>query len=702
VAAKQTTKAKLARKRRRRKIASIAGFTALLLMLGGMAAVYVGLQVPLPSDNQVKELSRIYFSDGKTVLGGLGSENRTYVELSKIPPHMQRAIIAAEDRTFYENNGISVGGIGRAVWANVSGGEVQGGSTITQQYVKNAHLTDERTFTRKFREIGWAIKADQKYSKEQILEFYLNTIYFGRGAHGIEAAAQTYFGVPAADLTLAQSAVLAGVIKAPSVYDPASDLQRSQDRWDYVLDGMVKLGWLTATDRAAQEYPATEKVRPSTGGSFNLDGWRGLIIQQVEKELKARGIDEQTIRTGGLKIVTTIDKKAQKAAVDAANKVFSGQPKDMEKALAAVEPRTGAVKAYYGGTRGYGNLDLASSRFRPGSSFKAYTLAAAVSEGISIKSYWNGKDNQRFPGETVPVRNSEGSSCGRCTLIEATKMSLNTTYYALAQKVGPEKVLEVAKLAGITDPKVDDRLSLTRQVALGDLRVSPLQHANGIATLAAEGEYVPTHFVQRVEQDGNVIYDYPEARPTRALPADVAADTTYALQQVYNSGRRIGDGRVGAGKTGTAQLGKTDENSDAWMVGYTPQLAASVWVGHSAGDAKLRNDKTGGRVYGNGLPRDFWAEFMTGALKGSKHLDFPPPKYTGLVDSGNVASPEPVPSVTVPTQEPSTEPRMTESPPEWPIPSDEPGPPQDTAPSPRPDPLFPSDTTSGSPNPGTG
>jgi membrane peptidoglycan carboxypeptidase len=505
VAPKTKKKGDPARRRRRRKIASIIGITTLLIMFGGIGAVYAGLQVPLPADAGTKQVSRIYYADGKTVLATVGAENRTNVPLSQVPIWMQRAIIAAEDRSFYENNGISVGGIARAMWANVRGEEVQGGSTITQQYVKNAHLTEERTVSRKFREIGWAIKANQKYSKEQILEFYLNTIYFGRGAYGIEAAARTYFGVPASKLTVAQSAVLAGVIKAPSIYDPASSYQRAKVRWDYVLDGMVKQSWLDPAERAQQRYPKTRKVVPSSGGSTNLDGWSGLIVHQVEKELQARGVDEQTIRTGGLKIVTTINAKAQQAAVQAAEETFADQPKDMEKALVAVEPGTGRVRAYYGGERGYGNLDLANSRFRPGSSFKAYTLAAAIADGISIKSYWNGSDNQEFPGETIKVRNSEGSNCARCNLIDATVKSLNTTYYALAQQVGADKVLELAKNAGITNPKVDDTLSKTRQVALGDLRVSPLEHANGFATFAAEGLHADTYFVERVEQDGRVV-----------------------------------------------------------------------------------------------------------------------------------------------------------------------------------------------------
>ena len=672
---------------RRRRIGAIIGVVALIVAFGGMGAVYAALQVPLPSDNRFAEVSRIYYSDGKTELASLGAENRTYVTLDKVPVHMQQAIIAAEDRTFYTNNGISLGGIARAVWANVRGQEVQGGSTITQQYVKNAHLSSERTFTRKFREIGWAVKADRKYSKQQILEFYLNTIYFGRGAHGIEAAAQTYFGEPASKLTVAQSAVLAGVIKAPSIYDPAADLQRATARWNYVLDAMVGKGWLSPQDRASEKYPKTKRVVASNGGSHNLGGWSGLIVQQVEKELKARGIDEQTIRTGGLKIVTTIDKKAQKAAVDAAHDVFAGEAKDMEKALAAVQPGTGRVVAYYGGTRGYGNLDLASSRFRPGSSFKVYTLAAAVSDGISIKSYWNGSDNQKFPGETVPVRNSDGSSCARCTLIQATTMSLNTTFYAVAQKVGASRILDVARASGITDPKVDSSLSRTRQVALGDLRVSPLEHANGLATIANGGVSVPPYFVERVEHDSSVVYQHQKPQTQRAFGADVAADVTYALRTVYDNGKRIADGRPAAAKTGTAQLGRTTENSDAWMVGFTPQLAAAVWVGHSAADAPLRNS-WGGHVYGNGLPRQMWAEFMSGALAGTPVEQFAPPKYLGQTDAGNVASPAPRPSpMPSPTQTPVAPP--TQSPPVWPGPSRNPRPSPSTPPPPSPSPLFP-------------
>jgi membrane peptidoglycan carboxypeptidase len=268
-------------------------------------------------------------------------------------------------------------------------------------------------------------------------------------------------------------------------------------------------------------------------------------------------------------------------------------------------------------------------------------------------------------------------------------MSLNTTYYALTREVGAAKVLATAAAAGITDPTVDPNLSETRQVALGDLRISPLDHASGFATIAAKGVHVPTYFVDRVEQGGNTVYTHQAPQKERAFSADVAADTTFALQQVYNAGRRIADGRPGAGKTGTAQLGKTDENSDAWMVGFTPQLSAAVWVGHSAADEALRNSATGGRVYGNGLPRDFWAEFMSRALAGEKVLDFPPPKYIGSQDAGNVSAPAPAPIAdSAPTVAPTA--RPTPSRQLFPEPTTPPEPTQAPEPSPSGAPLFPS------------
>jgi membrane peptidoglycan carboxypeptidase len=232
---------------------------------------------------------------------------------------------------------------------------------------------------------------------------------------------------------------------------------------------------------------------------------------------------------------------------------------------------------------------------------------------------------------------------------------------------------------------------VTRQVALGDLRVTPLEHANGLATMANQGVHVPTYFVERVEQDGSVVYERQRPEVNRAFGKDVAADVTHALRSVYNAGRKLADGRPGAGKTGTAQLGKTTQNSDAWMVGYTPQLAAVTWVGHSAADAPLRNS-WGGRVYGNGLPRDFWAEFMSAALEGVDVKQFPPPEYVGLADAGNVASPAPAPSPS--PSPPSPSPSPSAAPPVWPEPSSDPDPsaePGPAEPSPSP-PLFPSPT----------
>jgi membrane peptidoglycan carboxypeptidase len=621
----------------------------LLLIFGLLGGAYAAIQVPLPAEVPTKQVSTVYFSDGKTPLAGLGVENRTDVPLSQVPKHVQHAIVAAEDRSFYENSGISPKGIARAVWSNVKGDEVQGGSTITQQYVKNAHLTQERTFSRKMKEVVLAVKADRKYSKDQILEFYLNTIYFGEGAYGIKAAAATYFHKDISTLTVAEGAVLAAVIKAPAAYNPNVDRARAEARWKYVLDGMVSQKWLSAADRAAQVYPRFQPPpAKNTGGSFGLSGARGVLAYKIVKELEAKGFDEQEIRTGGLRIITTIDAKMQAASVQAVEDVLKENPgHELTSAMVAVEPGTGKVRAYYGGNGGYGSFDLASARHQPGSSFKAYALAAAVADGISIKSYWDGSTNQKFPGESKPVKNSDGESCGRCNLIDATRLSLNTTFYAVTAKVGVNKVVDVAKDSGITsmDGQAPGTFSpSTRKVALGEYGVSVLDHADGYATFAANGLHAAPYFVDRVDQAGNTLYSVGRARTNRAFSADIAADATYAMQSVYKAGKKRLDGnRPAAAKTGTAQYLDTGENAHAWMCGFTPQLATAVWMGHTGNDGPLRN-ANGSRIYGSGLPRQIWTAFMNAALEGTQELPLPEPKFLGDETKGNESSPSPTPS----------------------------------------------------------
>ncbi|MGH3427065.1 MAG: transglycosylase domain-containing protein, partial [Candidatus Dormibacteraceae bacterium] len=547
------------------------------------------------------------------------------------------------------NSGISITGILRAGWSNVRGHDTQGGSTITQQYVKNAYLTQQRTFSRKMKEVILARKMDKEYSKDKILEFYLNTIFWGRGSYGIEAAAKAYFGVSASQLTTEQAALLAGIIKSPNSLDPETNPEGAHERWSYVIDGMVSKGWLDK-DKAAQMQMPTPIPKAQSQTNSGLKGVTGTIMTRVQAELISAGISEQQINTGGLRITTTIDPKMQKSLNDAVKTGMSGQPKNLATGVVATEPGTGKIKAYYGGENGFEQFDLAGPKapHPAGSSFKPYALARALEDGISINSVWDGGSPRTFPDRVKPVNNSEGNnSCKRCTLDKATILSLNTVYYAVTSKVGASKVAELAKRAGITklDGKPIDQMvdQVSNNIGIGQYGISVIDQSAGFATFANGGVYAKPHFVDRVEQGGSSIYNASD-QTTRAFSADVAADADTVLQHVVEHGAssRLDGGRAAGGKTGTQQYLDTGKNSHAWMVGFTPQLATAVWVGNAGVDGPIV-DKRGKNVYGSGVPTTIWKAFMDGALKGAKKESFPKPANLGDDTKGD-APPEVVPS----------------------------------------------------------
>jgi len=701
------------RSRRRRRLAFVAGAVALFLVCSLLGVVYAATRIPLPGEVRNKQTSIIYFADGRTEMARVGAENRTEVRLGAVPKDVQRAVLAAEDRDYYRESGISPKGIARAVWANVRGKDLQGGSTITQQYAKNAYLGQERTYQRKLREIVIAIKLDRQYSKDQVLEWYLNTIYFGRGAYGIEAAAENYFGVPSSRLSLEQGAVLAASIRSPAGYDPQQHPQAARDRWHYVLDGMVAKHFIPSARATAMKYPA---VRPIGSSGFNdLSGPKGYVVRQVSQELAAHGISDEVLRSSGLRVITTIDAQAQRSAVAAVNKVFSDQPKDLRQALVAIEPGTGRIRAYYGGKIGNGALDYASHSYQPGSSIKPYVLAEGLSQGISLRSRWDGSSPQHFPGRSAPVYNSgdgQGEQCSSCDLIRSTVLSLNTVYYALTAKVGAAKAARRAELAGIRQlggQPIETFLKsgkLSNAFGIGQFEITPLDQADGFATFAGGGVQHDPHFVDKVVRidNGAVVYQ-PRAGPgRRAFSAGVAADATYAMQQVLRTrrgspfDRSLADGRPAAGKTGTAEdphakqtNGNGGGNSAAWMCGFTPQLAAAVWVGHDNLKTALVT-KAGRQVYGIGLPALTWQAFMDGALRGQPIRTFGPPVFLGRRSGGNgavsVRSPDPIPTATsaLPSPAPSpssSSPGPSLQPSSSPQPSASPAP-RPSSPAPRP------------------
>nr|MBA3523012.1 penicillin-binding protein [Geodermatophilaceae bacterium] len=399
----------------------------------------------------------------------------------------------------------------------------------------------------------------------------------------------------------------------------------AQRRFDFVLDGMVSEGWLTAAERTAATYP--EVLPRGPVALNNADGPEGLIVRQVEEELAREGFDEGRIYREGLRITTTVNRGAQRAAQAAVRDTLSGEPANLRSALVSMDPRNGAVAAYYGGSDGTG-FDYAQAYRQPGSSFKPFTLAAALEDGIGVFARRDGSQPQNFPDREAPVRNSEGGECSSCSLKEAITRSLNTTFYGLALEVGPENVAELAHRAGVGVDGPDGTTTLERNgvtggaIGIGEYEVRPIDQASGFSTFANGGEHHDPFFVAKVtDRNGNVLIDRTETEGTRAVSPEVANDVTFALEDIAgNADNGLADGRPSAAKTGTTQLDDND-NKDAWMVGYTPQLVTAVWIGTDANKAiRTSEDRL---IYGSGLPADIWETYMDAALRGTQELALP-------------------------------------------------------------------------------
>jgi membrane peptidoglycan carboxypeptidase len=642
-----------------RRALYLTGAVVLVLPVVTFAMAYLIVDVPKPGDIRTNQVSTILAGDGSELAKIVPPEgNRVDVNLDQVPVHVRQAVIAAEDRNFYSNPGFSVSGFARALKNDVFGGDLQGGSTITQQYVKNALVGSQRTglggLTRKAKELVIATKMSGEWPKDDVLQAYLNIIYLGRGAYGVAAASKAYFDKPVEQLTVAEGALLAALIQRPSTLDPAVDLKGATARWNWVLDGMVEDGALSPKDRAAQVFPPT--VPPDQARVANqTTGPNGLIERQVTKELlELFNINEQTLNTQGLQITTTIDPKAQKAAEQAVSNYLDGQDPAMRAAVVSIDPHNGDVKAYYGGSDANG-FDFAQAGLQTGSSFKVFALIAALEQGIGLGYQ---VDSSPLTVDGIKITNVEGESCGTCSIAEALKRSLNTSYYRLMLKLkhGPQDVADAAHQAGIANsfPGVSHTLSEDGQggppnngIVLGQYQTRVIDMASAYATLAASGVYHRPHFVQKVvNSDGQVLFDAAtqDTSGEQRIPKAVADNVTSAMQPIaaYSRGHALAGGRPSAAKTGTTQLGDTGTNKDAWMVGYTPSLSTAVWVGTVRDDKPLVN-RWGSPVWGSSLPADIWKATMDGALKGTSNESFPKPTEIGGY-AGVPAAPSPPPS----------------------------------------------------------
>jgi len=544
---------------------------------------------------------------------------------------VRNAVMAAEDRNFYSNRAINPLAIVAAVWDNVVNlGSGRGGSTITQQYAKTAFLTPERSIQRKVKELVIAIKLENQFTKDEILENYLNTIYFGRGSYGVQTASQIYFGTTVDKLNIAQSAVLASILRSPGLYDPGfkkENLPRLEARFKYVLDGMVEKKWLDKEKADAVKFPI---INPRvTSGA--LAGPKGYVISWVERELNLLGFTDEQLMIGGYIIKTTLVKEAQEAAVFAVNKEAPTKaPENLHIGLVAIKPGTGEILAMYGGQ------DYLKYQFNAatqgitsgGSSFKAFALIAALEQGIPLSSVWNGDSPKVYDdgiGRPYPVNNYGGESWGDLSLLTATEKSVNTIYVPLGMKAGLEKVVDVARRAGIPESV---EMVASPSVSLGSASPHVIDLANAYATFAANGVYAEPFIINEVQGPNKGILYQGRIQAQEVFQKDVMADLTYALSKATSSGTAAVVGarvaRPTAGKTGTS-----NDNASAWFNGYTPEVAASVAFYRD--DATQTLNGIGGltSVTGGSFPARIWAEFVKKYLAKAPVQQFPEPAFIG-------------------------------------------------------------------------
>jgi membrane peptidoglycan carboxypeptidase len=616
---------------------------------------YFTVSIPDPNAYVNSQSTIIQYADGSEI-GRIGSENRTVVTLAEIPVQVRNAVMAAEDRGFYSNRAFSPTGIARAVWNNVRGGSLQGGSTITQQYAKTAFLTPERSIQRKIKELVIAIKLENQFTKDQILENYLNTIYFGRGSYGVQTASQVYFGTSVDQLTTAQSAVLASILRSPGLYDPGfkkENLPRLEKRFAYVIDGMVEANWLDAEIAKKIKFPV---INPRvTSGA--LAGPKGYVISWVEKELNKLGFTDEQLLIGGYIIKTTLVKDAQEAAVAAVNKEAPTKaPENLHIGLAAIKPGTGEILAMYGGQ------DYLKYQFNAatqgiasgGSSFKAFALVAALEEGIPLTSVWNGDSPKVYDdgiGRPYVVNNYGGETWGNTSLLNATIHSINTIYVPLGIKAGVEKVVDVARRAGIPESV---EMIASPSVSLGSSSPHVIDLANAYATFAAQGVYAKPFIINEVQGPNKGILYQGRIQAQEVFRKDVMADLTYALNQITIKGTAAVVGarlnRPAAGKTGTS-----NDNAAAWFNGYTPEVAASVAFYRDNATQSLNGIGGLTSVTGGSFPARIWAEFVKGYLGKAPIQEFPPASNIGGTEPINFinAVPEMDPALIPPSPTPT-------------------------------------------------
>ncbi|PWI18144.1 penicillin-binding protein [Streptomyces sp. Act143] len=614
----------------------------ILLVIGLFFLGYSLVKIP-PANALATKQSNVYLYADGSQLARDGDVNRENVTLAQVSKAAQHAVLAAEDRDFYSESAIDPKAMLRAGWNTATGKGKQSGSTITQQYVKNYYLAQEQTVTRKVKEFFISIKLDREKSKDEILEGYLNTSFFGRNSYGIQAAAQAYYGKDATDLTAAEGAYLAALLNAPSEYDVVAHPENkaaAQARWNYVLDGMVKEGWLSKADRTGAKFPMPKEATVST----SMSGQRGYLVNAINDYLRENKIlTSEELDGGGYRITTTIQKNKQDAFVKAVNEKLMDKLDKKNRKVdtyvraggAAVDPKTGQVVAMYGGidyVKQYTN-NATRQDFQVGSTFKPFVFTSAVEndsttqngQTITPNTYYDGTNKrsvQGWSGGAYAPANEDDVSYGNITVRTATDKSVNSVYAQMAVDVGPDKVKQTAVDLGL--PSDTPELSGYPSIALGVARASVLDMAEAYATLANHGKHGTYTMIKSITRDGQDVVELPDRKTSQVVSREAADTTTSVLQSVVENGTATAAqaaGRPAAGKTGTAE-----EDQAAWFAGYTPDLATVVAVMGQDPQTAQHKSLYGAmglqRVNGGGAPAEIWADFTQRALKGKPATDF--------------------------------------------------------------------------------
>ncbi|MFD9943139.1 transglycosylase domain-containing protein [Nonomuraea sp. NPDC059023] len=675
----------------------VVGIVVVAAGVFGMIMVGYSL-TPMPTQAQVQDgvddQASIIRDANNKVIARLGTK-RKEVQIQQVPRHVQDAVIAAENSSFRDDAGISFSGMVRSLWSTATGQQVQGASTITQQMARNYYdgLSQERSLERKVKEIFVAVKLNKSLPKEQILSQYLNTIYFGRGAYGIGAAAEAFFKKDVKDLTPEQGAYLAGRIQNPSSFDQSEksgDKGPTQFRYKYVLEQLGKLDPANYGNLLSKS-PTAPKLTSSREKDY-FKGVEGYMIMAVVNELERdHGIDMDDLKTGGYRITTTLDTGLMEAAKKAVNQHTANAPDEVMSTMAAVDPRDGRIKAFYGGDD-YANdqwIDAFMSVKQAASAFKPYVLAAWLDQGYSLRSYLPAKGPITLEG-TKPIDNDHASKASAVDVVNATASSVNTAFAKMGEKVGLDAVIDIASRAGINKERlVSTKERQMYQLTIGSSGVTAVEQAGGYSIFANAGMHFKNHVIMKVvNRDGQTLWDDKKRiNPVKVITPEAAADATVALQAVVKSGTGRNAAlynRPVAGKTGT-----NNDNKDVWFVGFTPQISTAVGIfrqqcvtksgkivrprfdncpWYRGKDPAKEKKYTPQKPYstaaeaplpsgyqGATYPAAIWKTFMTEATKNDKVEQFPPRADTGVPE--NLApKPTPTPTRTIDPENPFEDP----------------------------------------------